>query len=245
MATATASPALVRHPNRSVERLFFTGMAIVILVSVAIGFARTYYLAGVFRAKLPAPIIHVHGAVFSCWVLLLIVQTGLISARRVDLHRRVGVLGFGIACLMVILGVLAATSSLHRNFAPPGLDPLTFYVIPMTDMLIFSVLAFFAWRARFDPAAHKRLILIATIALMVAPIVRWPFAWIFLKPLPAQLITYLFLLALVIYDFWSLGKIHRATLWASIFLIVVQMTRVPLAQTAPWHAIAGWIQQIT
>ena len=74
---------------------------------------------------------------------------------------------------------------------------------------------------------------------MVAPIVRWPFAWIFLKPLPPQLITYLFLLALVVYDFWSLGKIDRTALWASIFLIVIQMTGVPLAQIVPWHAFAG------
>ena len=242
MATATIAQSTTQRPGRRYDNLFFTTMAVIILVTVAIGFARTYYLAGVFRAHLPAPIIHVHGAVFSCWVLFLVAQTSLVSAHRVDLHRRLGIAGFLVACLMVILGILAATNALGRNFAPPGLDPLTFYVIPMGDMLIFATLIFFAFRARSNPAAHKRLIMLATISLLIAAVARWPFAWVFLKPLVAQMVTYIFILALVAYDLFSLGKIHRATLWASAFLIAVQLVRVPLGQTAVWHAFARWAQ---
>lgn len=241
-ATATMNQSTVVRPGRRYDNVFFTGMAIAILATVAIGFARTYYLAGVFRAPLPAPIIHVHGAAYSLWVLLLLTQASLVSAGRVDVHRRLGVAGFLLACLMVVLGAMAATNALSRNFAPPGLDPLTFYVIPMSDMVNFGILIFFAFRARRDPAAHKRLILIATVALLVAAVVRWPFAWVFLKPLTAQLFTYVFLFALVAYDLFALGKVHRATLWASLFVIVVQMTRVPLGKTAAWHAFAAWMQ---
>ena len=39
-------------------------MAFLILVTVLVGFGRTYFLAGVFRAPLPSLIIHIHGAVF-------------------------------------------------------------------------------------------------------------------------------------------------------------------------------------
>jgi hypothetical protein len=39
-------------------------MAVVILATVFIGFARSYYLAGVFRAPLPNLLVHIHGAVF-------------------------------------------------------------------------------------------------------------------------------------------------------------------------------------
>jgi hypothetical protein len=67
----------------------------------------------ILRLRLPStqgrcPIIHVHGALFSCWILLLVKQTSLVSARRVDVHRRVGIAGFILACVMVV-GVLAAT----------------------------------------------------------------------------------------------------------------------------------------
>src|SRR5208282_1203920 len=100
------------------ENHFFSAMAVVILASVFVGFARTYYLAGVFKAPLPNLLIHIHGAVFSSWILLLIVQTSLVATGRVNLHRRLGLMGFALACLVVILGLLAATDSLGRHFAP-------------------------------------------------------------------------------------------------------------------------------
>jgi hypothetical protein len=72
----------------------------------------------------------------------------------------------GWTCLMVFLGVLAATDALSRHFVPQTfpLTPTTFYAIPMGDMFTFSVLIAFAYRLRKNAAAHKRLILIATVA---------------------------------------------------------------------------------
>jgi hypothetical protein len=162
--------------DRHYDNFFFSGMALLILVTVFVGFARTYFLVGVFRAPLPSVIIHIHGAVFASWILLLIAQISLVSAGRVDIHRRLGLVGFGLASLMIVMGILAASNSLARGFAPPGsdLDPKTFYAIPIGDMLIFSTLVFFAFRARFNPSAHKRLILIATIAHGCA---HWPAAF--------------------------------------------------------------------
>lgn len=231
-------------PGRRYDHFFFSGMALLVLVTVFVGFAHSYYLAGVFHAPLPSLIIHVHGAVFSCWILLLVAQTSLVAAGRTDIHRRLGVAGFLLACLMLVLGVLAATNALSRGFSPPGLDPKTFYVIPIGDMLIFSVLVFSAFRARFDSAAHKRIILVATTGLMIAAIARWPFTMVFGKPIAATLVTYVFLLMLVAYDYWSTREVHRATIWASVFLIVVQWTRVPIGQTAAWHAFASWAQKL-
>jgi FtsH-binding integral membrane protein len=215
-------------------------MALLLLASVFAGFARTYYLAGMVHATLPSVIIHLHGAAFSCWILLLVTQTSLVAAGRVDIHRRLGIFGFLLACAMVVLGVLAGTDSLARGFAPPGLDAATFYVVPITDMLIFSTLVFFAFRNRSNPAAHKRFILIATIGLMIAAVARWPFAPVYRNPIAAALVTYLFLLLLVGYDLWSIRKVHRATLWASALLIVVQQIRVPIGMTAAWHSFAAW-----
>jgi hypothetical protein len=66
-------------------------------------------LAGGFNANPLPPLLHIHGAVFSSWMLLLIVQTSLVAAGRVDLHRRLGLLGFFLACLLVCLSLLVAT----------------------------------------------------------------------------------------------------------------------------------------
>jgi hypothetical protein len=249
MATAVAhacNPAkpVIGLPGRRYDHLFFSGMALLMLATVFVGFAHTYYLAGVFRAPLPSLIIHLHGAAFSCWILLLVTQTLLVAAGRVDIHRRLGIAGFLLACLMVILGVLAATDSLVRESDLAGRDPRFFYIIPLTDMLIFATLIFFAFRARCNPAAHKRLILVATTALLIAAIARWPFGFVFRKAPEAALLSYGFLIVLVAYDLWSTRKVHRATIWAAGFLIFVQQIRLPIGETAAWHAFASWVQSV-
>ena len=75
-------------------------MTFLLLATVVIGFAPIFCLAGVFRAPLPSPMVHVYGAVFSSWMLLLLVQTGLISAKRVSWHRSLGLAGFLLARVM-------------------------------------------------------------------------------------------------------------------------------------------------
>ena len=228
-------------PRCRYDHLFFSSMALLMLCTVFVGFAHSYYLAGVFGAPLPSLIIHLHGAAFSCWILLLVTQTSLVAAGRVNVHRRLGIAGFILACFMVMLGVLAATDSLARGTGPSGLDAKFFYVIPMTDMLIFATLVFFAFRSRSNPAAHKRLILVATTALLIAALARWPFDVVHRKPMMAALASYIFLVILVAYDLWSTRKVHRATIWAGAFLIFVQQIRIPIGKTDTWHAFASWV----
>jgi len=245
MATATL-PKTAFRPKRIDDNYFFSFMALAILAIVFIGFARTYFMAGVFRAPLPNLLIHIHGAVFSTWILLLIAQTALVSAHRVDLHRRLGIFGFSIACAMVILGELAARDMLARDEAPPGFPfgAKTFYTIPFFGILIFGTLIYFAWRQRSNRAAHKRLILIATIAILDAPTGRPPFAAITARPHLDTLFVNAPLLLLVAYDLWSLRRIHRATIWAGLFVVIAQAIRVPIGLTHPWLAFAGWMQHL-
>lgn len=247
MVTAAApSPGktVTRPPGRRFDHVFFPAMVVLMLVTVFVGFAHTYYLAGVFRAPLPSLIIHVHGAAFSLWMILLIAQVTLVSAGRVDIHRRLGIAGFVLACLMLVLGVMAATDSLVREAGPVGRDAKFFYIIPLSSMLMFGTLIVFAFRARSNPPAHKRLILAATIALTVAAIARWPFEIVYKHAPVAALFSYIFLLMLVAYDMFSLRKIHRATLWASAFIVLVTQVRMPIGHTAAWHAFAGWVQEL-
>lgn len=247
MATAAASSRTgartANLPGRRFDHVFFTGMALVMLLTVFVGFAHTYYLAGLFHAPLPNRIIHIHGAVFSCWILLLVAQTSLVSAGRVDIHRRLGVAGFFLGCLMIVLGLVAATDALSRG-APATRDPQMFYIVGLTDILLFAVPLYFAFHMRSDPPAHKRFIYIATIALLTPAIARLPFAFVYRKSPVVALVADCFLLVLVGYDLWSMHRIHRATLWAGSFLILVLETRFPLGRTATWHSFAAWMQHL-
>ena len=224
------------------DRLFFPGMALLILAVVFTGFASTYFLAGMFRAPLPNLLIHVHGAAFSLWILLFLVQTSLVAAGQVDVHRRIGLLAFGLACLMVILGTLAATDALVREETTGADSAKTFYAVPLADMAVFGGLVYVAFRNRFRPDAHKRAILIATIALLDAAFVRWfaPAPWWTLRT--AQVCCYPLLLFLAVYDLRSMGRIHRVTLWAGALLIATHFAVQPIGNTALWQSFATWAQ---
>jgi hypothetical protein len=247
-------PPSIGVAGRRFDNIFFSAMAVLILGTVFLGFAHSYYLAGIFRAPLPSPIVHIHGAVMSCWILLFIVQISLVSAGRVDIHRRLGIAGFLLACMMVVLGVWAATEQLVRHatdpVGPAGIDAKFLYIIALTDILIFATLIFFAFRNRFSPAAHKRLILIGTIALTQAALGRWPVGFVhnasFLAswPLLSFLVQFAFLLPIVGYDLWSTRRIQPATLWASVFLVFLQVIKFPLGFTPAWRAFATWVQSV-
>jgi FtsH-binding integral membrane protein len=212
---------------------------------VAIGFGPTYYLAGIFRAPLPSRIVHIHGAVFSTWMILLVVQTGLISTRRVEWHRKLGVAGFVLACGMVLTVLLTAADFAMRAKAKPNSEALlTLLVVPFTDAAAFAVLAGLAYALRKNAAAHKRLIIIATAGLTRAALVRWHVPILFQHQHAAYTATYVFLVLLATYDLWSTRKIHRATIWGSVFLILMGQIGGFIGPTAPWHAFAHWVQSL-
>src|SRR6516225_2835911 len=174
MATTTTRPRVyLRYDN-----LFFSGMAAIALITILVGFARTYFLAGLFRAPLPNLLVHMHAVAFTLWIILFITQISLVTARRVDLHRRLGLLGFVLAAVMILLGTLTASDRLARHVAKPGMDTTdevrAFYSVPLADMLLFSTFVYLGCRNRFQPAGHKRLMLFATLSLLDAGFDRWP-----------------------------------------------------------------------
>ncbi|GAC1401645.1 MAG: hypothetical protein NVSMB64_00130 [Candidatus Velthaea sp.] len=230
---------LLRPANRRFDRVFFTGIVLLALVAVFVGYAHTYDLAGLISAPLPNLLIHVHAVVFTSFLILLAVQTGLVSAGRVGLHRRLGTATFALAALMIVLGLFAATDALHRAFAPPGLDALTFYIIPITDIAIFTLLIALAYRERRVPAAHKRFVILSVVAILGAAIARWPFPILQANHWYGDAACYAFLLVLVIYDLIALRKVHPVTLFASALIVIVQQVRIPLGMTGAWHAVAN------
>ena len=247
MATVKEIPANLpkRLPGRKYDRQFFFAITLLLVMVVAIGFGPTYYLAGVFRAPLPSRIVHIHGAVFSTWMILLVVQTGLISTRRVEWHRKLGVAGFVLACGMVLTVLLTAADFAMRAKAKPNSEALlTLLVVPFTDAAAFAVLAGLAYALRKNAAAHKRLIIIATAGLTRAALVRWHVPILFQHQLAAYTATYVFLVLLATYDLWSTRKIHRATIWGSVFLILMGQIGGFIGPTAPWHAFAHWVQSL-
>jgi hypothetical protein len=239
--TARAYP-VYRPVNRAREHVFFAGMAILLCVVVVIGFARTYFLVGMVRAPLPAPILHYHGAVFSLWMVLYLVQSALISAKRVAWHRSLGTVAFCLPPVMVVLGVIAGLDALKRGVSIGPLDPAVSLAIPLLGISWFAVLIFEAWSTRRRSDAHKRLVLLATIGLCDAALGRFPWDKIGMPPAAGAVAGMgILVLLLVAYDLIALRRLHRTTMWAAPVTFAVSALSVPIGMTPAWHSFAGFL----
>jgi hypothetical protein len=79
------------------DRRFYLSMAIASAAGIFLGFARTFYLKTYFATPALPLVLHVHGAVFTSWILFFVAQTALIADDRVQVHRRLGYAGAFLA----------------------------------------------------------------------------------------------------------------------------------------------------
>jgi hypothetical protein len=229
---------------RGRERLFYTGMAVAVVLTVFAGFAPTYYLKSYFAAPPLVPLLHLHGVVFTTWIVLFLTQNILVAAHRTDIHRRLGIFGAVIGMLIVVVGALTAIIRSKQAVSPiADTSPVAFLVVPLGDILVFSCLvgAGFYFRRRAD--VHKRLMLLATISILAAAVARLPFDFLKAGPPAFFGLTDLFILPCLLYDLVTRGRVHRATLWGGLLIIASQPLRLMIAGTHAWIAFATWLTQ--
>ena len=237
MAVSTAALATGRRTRR-----FYVGMAIAITLTVFAGFSRSYFLKPLYGTPQLSRLLHVHGLVFTAWVLFFLSQTVLVATGRTYLHRRMGIGGAVLAALVVIVGTAVAITRAKTGVSPiPGVSSLGFLAIPLFDMLVFAALVGAAIYLRRRLEAHKRLMTLSMISLLAAPIARMNFL-----PLPPGPPTFfgladLFIVALVGYDLSTRGKVHPATIWGGLLIVASQPLRLMISGTGPWLAFASWL----
>jgi hypothetical protein len=221
------------------DRRFYLAMALAVGMTTFVGFGPTFYLGPIYDARPLPPLIVLHGVVFTAWIVLLLVQSSLVTLGRLHWHRRLGVAGAALASLMLVVGALAAIASARRGFAPNGLDPLTFMAVPFGSLALFA--GFFgaavAWRRR--PELHKRLVLLATIAILTPAIAR--FGFVHQRPVIALALTNLFVLVAIAYDWRSRGRVAPAYLWGGLAIALSGPLRILIGRSGAWHAFGAYL----
>jgi len=230
-----------------IERRFYMGMIIALGAVVFVGFAPSFYLRGVLVGGRPlTPLLYVHGVVFSMWIVLLATQSTLITFRRPDVHRRVGMLGLLLAAAMVVLGTMTALTLAARLLQSQGATAAGRASLSLLDLPVFAGLVMAAVLLRHRPQAHKRLMLLATITLIGAAINRLPLPSEFTGRFVRFLLADLFCLSLVIWDVVSARRIQAATLVGTCAIILDQIAQARLGQSAGWSlGIAKLLRVIT
>jgi hypothetical protein len=216
---------------------YFVAAAAITLALPAIGFGRTFFVPW-SRGQITAPLVLVvHAAVFFAWVVLLLVQTLLARRRRLDVHRRLGWAGAGLAALMVATGLAVAFAATARALAQSGGEAAAGFLLRfVADLGLFAGLAAVGIAARRRREAHGRLMLLATMSLMAAASARVPL----LVDCPITVMLAL-VASLVVFDLAALRRLHAATLWGGAAVIGVQFAWQPLSETRAWRAAALWI----
>ena len=234
--------------TRQEPERFYLWMALAMSLTVYLGFWFTYF-GPIARGEYQpvAPIVHVHGWSFFLWYLLLPAQAGLIRAKRVKLHRSLGIASTLLAAVIVFTGLTVASVRVEQSRGPEA-DPFwTFMGLPIfVILLLFVTFYVAAILNRRHPAYHKRLILLASAAAMAAAtfrvltqvlgFVQW--VWVV-----GVLATNLFVLAAVAYDYWREQKVHRVyryglplklVLEGGVFLLVMTTGGDTLKQAVGW-----------
>jgi hypothetical protein len=247
--------ATITHPHNppgivrgSRDRAFYTGLATVMAITVLVGFGQTYYfrlLSGTQTTITGGSItstLHLHGLLFSGWVVLFLVQTALIASRKLAVHRTLGYASLLLAAAMVVVGLRTAIESAARGAAPPGVDATTFLVVPLVDILLFAGFYAAAMLKRRDKETHKRLMLLAYASIITAAVARLP-GVLPLGPLVFFGLSFLFVAAAMVYDFVSRGRIHPVYRWGAPILALSVPIRLAVSGTAAWQAFARWLTQ--
>lgn len=233
MSTLVARPQKLRADD-----VFFPAMALVILAVVVFGFAQSYFLPGMVLAPLPNKLVHIHGAIFVSWIFLLVIQNGLVAARKVRWHMTLGVLGIVLPPLMVVFGILTVFDSIRR--AGTGIPPGILLSGDLGELTLFAIFTAWGLIVRRTPAAHKRLMILGTLAITGPAINRWPFPPEY--RLSGTIAIFLALPLLVVaYDIWSLRRVHRTTIIATACIWIQALTLIPVSQLALWNPLIRWI----
>jgi hypothetical protein len=247
---STSTTARVAPPGTVItkyDRVFYSSLAVIMAITVLVGFGPTYYLRSYFGATPSvtgatslSPLTQVHGALFTAWVLLFVLQTALIAQRHVAIHRRVGVAGIVLAAAMVIVGTVTAVAGAARGGAPDGVPATVFLIVPLTDMVLFAGFVTAAVLQRRNREAHKRLMLLAYVSIIVAAVARLP-GVITLGPAGFFALAFLFAVIGMVYDYATRGRAHRVYLWGGTIFVLSVPLRLIVAETAAWQAFAEWL----
>jgi len=225
------------------ERRFYLGMSIFMIAIVFLGFAPSFYLRGIVHTPRPntplTPLLLLHGAAFTLWMLVFAAQASLVAAGRRDVHMRLGVAGMALAALLVPLMYVTAVTAVARATQPPFTTPLAWTAVPLFDIPVFATLLALGWHHRRNPQAHKRLMLCAALVMMDPAIGRFPVPPSFAMQCVLNVVAWSTLLPLFVHDIRGMGRLHWATrTGATLFAIGLTAKMLALASPA-WAEFAA------
>lgn len=155
-------------------RWFYAGMAAVCVAAPVFGFLPSFFtplMRGEFNQP---PVFYIHAILFFGWTLYFFAQAWLVASGRILAHRDWGVLGAALAAAMAFSVAVVTITRLNEAGAEPvEVGAASDAWVDVTGLTFFESCILLAFVNMRRPQIHKRLMLLATISMLNAPLARW------------------------------------------------------------------------
>lgn len=238
------------------ERKFYLWLSGAIVIAAFGGFFPSFWGRMATGHSVGAPILYVHGLLFSVWVLFLFAQSALVASGQTLRHKDWGLAGVALAGMMAFSVPIAVLNSIAlADNAGFGDSARRFAIVPLVGLLLWGSLLIVAFANVRRPEVHKRLIIVASAAMLQAAIARvfilvmgvtggvGPSPPVFVT-IPAGIIADLFIVAGMIYDWRTRGRPHSAYVIGGAAVLAVQLLVAPLSTTPQWMAIVRGVETL-
>ena len=242
-ASATAAaPSTARKFRPS----FFFWMVLAMCVFVFGGFGMHSFVPALQGNFPPAPpVVHLHAVVFIAWMILLLVQSALVSAGNVKLHRTLGTWGIAQGTATILIGLMMQLVASARGYSagrPAGTDGL---YLGLLAFLGFALMFALAIRNRTRPDIHRRMILFAMLPVIPPGVNRfWANALGLDDPVPTFwlcLTLWSMALAILVHERRRTGRIGAYSLIGTGWIVVEGLLHEAVVGSADFEQIAGGI----
>ncbi|HEY3784015.1 MAG TPA: hypothetical protein VGL55_01915 [Steroidobacteraceae bacterium] len=213
---------------------FFLWAAVAVASIVVVGFTRSYFDRLAHGETTLAPLVHVHAVVMGGWFALFIGQALLVGLGRVDLHRKLGVIGIGMAMALVVTCAMVTWHAAAAEVA--GNQHVIFRMIlgfNGLSLIVFASLVAAAIAARARSEFHKRLMLLASLCLLGPPLGRLiDNPYLVIASICATIVL------CVAVDTVRTRRLHPVFAWGGSSIIALYFWAVWAVQTPTWIRLA-------
>ncbi len=243
MSTQTV-PVVTPRQRLSRDRRFYLVMASVSAILIFVGFGRSYYLRPLFFST-PALslLVHIHGLVFTAWVIYFLLQTALIATNRPSLHRKLGLTGAFLGSTMILLGLAVAFTAMRLQHGTSTQSSEVIFLVGLIDISTFAVFFIAGYLKRRDREAHQRLMLLAVVIGLTGPALGR--LLLIGVPVPALgVINLALIFAGPVYDLVTRRRIHPVYVYGAIWALLTFTPLRFVVGATPWwrhtaHLLAG------
>ena len=229
---------------------FYTWVAAGTFLIIFAGFARTFFLKILFGTRTLPLLLHLHGLIFTLWLVLFFTQTLLVAQHRVDLHRRLGIVGAVVAPLAACVAIVVAFHAARRLYLanPASLTVLNFRPLALDfgSSLTFALFVAAALYFRRRGDVHKRLMVLASCGLLLPGMGR------LLEQIPLHLLhagglwemvgfTQIIPALCILYDTAKHRRLHPGFAWGGLALLSSLPTFMLIGSTDLWLNFTRWL----